>query len=96
MEILTAEFQAHLESVARKAGAEAAQEAIQNQSQPGTPKERQRNLINIRELAKETGISVPTLLRRRNEGLIEGLRLGGRVLYDLDKVMDSMQSTRRV
>ena len=95
MEILTTEFQTHLEEVARKAGAEAALEAIQNlPTQNGH--ERKKNLVDVKRLAKETGVSVPTLIRHRNNGIIEGLRFGGRILYDVDQVLGEMQSTRRV
>ncbi len=95
MEILSAEFQTHLEEVARKAGAEAALEAIQNHS-PAPAQERKKNLVDVKQLAKETGVSIPTLIRHRNNGLIEGFRFGGRVFYDSEKVISSMQSTKRV
>lgn len=94
MEILTAEYQAHLEEVARKAGADAALEAIQNL--PSTQsQERKKNLVDVKKLAKETGVSVPTLIRHRNNGIIEGFRFGGRILYDVDQVLSGMKSTLR-
>ena len=95
MEVLSPEFRSHLQEVARQAGAEAAREEIQNLS-INHKEERKRNLVDVKQLAKETGVSVPTLIRNRNKGLIEGLRFGGRVLYDLDQVLGEMQSTRRI
>lgn len=88
------DFQNHVEEIARKAGTEAAQAAIEkfkaNQKQ-----ERKRNLVDVKGLSRETGLSPATIIRHRNSGLIEGFRIGGRIFYDVDQVLNEMQSTRR-
>lgn len=96
METALTDFQTHIEEVARRAGAEAAREAIQNLPTPPPTPTQKKNLVDVKQLAKETGVSIPTLIRRRNDGTITGYRFGGRVLYNLDEVLESMQSTRRV
>lgn len=91
MEVLSPEFQTHLEELARQAGKKAALEVVEGLNIG----ESQSNLMNIQDLAKKTGMSVSTILRRRDEGIIVGYRFGGRVVYNLDEVLASMQSTRR-
>ncbi|MCK5136620.1 MAG: DUF3853 family protein [Bacteroidales bacterium] len=95
MEILTAEYKAHLEEVARKAGAEEAMKVLEEQMDGQTQK-RKKHLVPVKQLSKEIGVSVPTLIRHRNNGLIEGFRFGGRILYDVDQVLGEMQSTLRI
>jgi len=53
--------------------------------------ESERRLVAVKELAEITGISVTTLIRRRNDGTIKAYRLGGKVLYDVKEVMESLE-----
>jgi len=48
------------------------------------------NLIDIQELAKATGLPVSWLKKGTKDGRIPGLRVGMRVLYNLDAVRSAV------
>lgn len=47
--------------------------------------------INRKELIRRLGSSAPTIIRLEKKGVIPVLRLGGKVLYDWNKVMESLE-----
>ncbi len=91
MEIITSEFREHLIEVASQAGEAAALRVLGEK----VPKSSVKKRVPVKELSRITGISIPTLIRRRNDGTIKGYRFGGKVFYDVDEVLESMQSTKR-
>jgi transcriptional antiterminator len=94
MDTALTEFSSHIEEIAKKAGTEAAREVLEK-FKATQKQERKRNLVDVKQLSRETGLSPATIVRHRNSGLIEGFRIGGRVFYDLDQVLSEMKSTRR-
>ena len=96
MEILTNEFQTYLEKMDQRVERlEGKLEAIQNPT-PKQDQKRKKNLGGVKKLSQATGVSVSTLIRHRNNGIIEGFRFGGRIFYDIDKVLNEMQSTLKI
>lgn len=92
MDQVFAKFQAHVEDVARQAAEDAVQAKIDELFEK---KNQRKNLVSGKEAAKYLGISIDTLTRRRNEGNIPGYRVGRKILYDLQEIENSLQSTRR-
>ncbi len=58
------------------------------------PKSRQQEgYVTRKELAKHLKISLPTLHEYTKSGILPGYRIGGRVLYKLSEVEQSLQKT---
>ena len=47
--------------------------------------------INRKELIKRLGTSAPTLIRLEKKGIIPSIRLGGKILYDWNKVIEALE-----
>lgn len=60
------------------------------QQQPALT-EPEEKLINEHELRKMLGLSHPTILRLRKQGLLPYLRLGKRIMYSPTEVLLAMQ-----
>jgi len=54
-----------------------------------------KKFVSGRIVAETLGISLMTLLRRRDEGKIPAYRFGGRVLYNLEEVIAELKPTTR-
>ena len=93
MERAFEDFRAHIEDIARQVAEETARATVE---QIQTQQNKRKNLVDGKQAAAHLGISVPTLIRRRNSGEIPGYRLGHRVMYDLREIEESLQSTRRI
>lgn len=50
-----------------------------------------KSLLSIKELSSKLGISVTSLYRLRQKGIINHIRIGGRVLFDYDDVISSLK-----
>ncbi|MFN3195888.1 MAG: helix-turn-helix domain-containing protein [Chlorobiota bacterium] len=50
-----------------------------------------RSLLSIKELSKELGISVTSIYRLRQRGIIKHIKIGGRVLFDYEEVLSSLK-----
>lgn len=92
MEHAFEEFMARLENIARDTARETAKATIEEFQ---IQKETRKNLVDTKQAAAHLGISIPTLIRRRDAGEVPAYRLGGRILYDLDEIDSALVSTCR-
>lgn len=49
------------------------------------------SLLSIKELSKKLGISVTSLYRLRQKGIIKHIKVGGRVLFEYETVLKSLK-----
>ena len=49
------------------------------------------SLLSIKELSKKLGISVTSLYRLRQKGIIKHIRIGGRVVFEYETVLKSLK-----
>ena len=54
-----------------------------------------KKFVSGRVVAETLGISLMTLLRRRDEGKIPAYRFGSRVLYNLEEVIAELKPTKQ-
>lgn len=48
-------------------------------------------LHSIKELSRELGISISSIYRLRQKGIIRQIKIGGRILFDFESVLKSLK-----
>jgi len=65
------------------------------ENRPGVQQKLSQTILDTDELMAKLGVTRPTLSKWRKEGRIPFIQVGAVVRYDLDKVLEALESKKR-